>query len=47
MRSSTELGGGRWDDLEREGIAGLGEFESDAGRGWRGAVFDGEIELVA
>ena len=40
------LGGGRLHALERQSIAAFGEFESDVRRGWRGAVFDGEIEFV-
>ena len=47
-------GGRRWlsgravlDDLERQGVAALGELEGDGRDGRRGAVLDGQGEIIA
>jgi len=34
-------------DLKDQSVAALRECERDTGRGWRGAMFDGQIELAA
>ena len=51
MRSSTELGVGvcgvaRFDDLERESVGALSEFERHAGHGRSGAVLDGQGDIA-
>ena len=44
---SRRLRGSRFDDLEREGVGALREFECHAGHGRSGAVLDGQGDIAA
>ena len=44
---SRRLRGSRFDDLERESVGALSEFECHAGHGRSGAVLDGQGDIAA